>query len=87
MASMVDKSLAQQLEQSAAETRFLILSTIREYALERLAESGGRVCDSPRPCRLLRGARGGVGGELSTHPEWLERFDLEQHNFREALGS
>ena len=40
MASMVDKSLTQQVEQPGAETRFLMLSTIREYAVERLAESG-----------------------------------------------
>ncbi|MGC2245673.1 MAG: protein kinase, partial [Terriglobales bacterium] len=39
MASMVDKSLVQQMEQADAETRFHLLSTIREYALERLAES------------------------------------------------
>jgi hypothetical protein len=25
------------------------------------------------------------GEELSSHPEWLERFDLEHQNFRDAL--
>ena len=40
MASMVDKSLAQQIEQPGQETRFLMLSAIRELALERLAASG-----------------------------------------------
>src|SRR5262249_9417043 len=40
VASMVDKSLTQQLELAGAETRFHMLSTIREYALERLTESG-----------------------------------------------
>src|SRR6202167_5984668 len=39
MASMVDKSLVQQVEQVDKEARFFMLSTIREYALERLAES------------------------------------------------
>ena len=39
VASMVDKSLAQQVEQGEAETRLRMLSTIREYALERLTES------------------------------------------------
>src|SRR5262249_44222856 len=40
MSSMVDKSLIQQIEQPGVEPRFLMLSTIREYALERLVESG-----------------------------------------------
>ena len=86
MASMVDKSLAQQLEQSATETRFLILSTIREYALERLAESGEEFATRRAHAAYYVVLAEECGGELSTHPEWLERFDLEQHNFREALG-
>jgi hypothetical protein len=34
MASMVDKSLAQQVEPAKGESRFVMLETIREYALE-----------------------------------------------------
>ena len=49
MASMVDKSLAQQSEQSSGEPRFVMLETIREYGLEQLAASSER---KPR-----RGAR------------------------------
>src|SRR5258708_10163711 len=40
MASMVDKSLAQQVEQAKGESRFVMLETIREYALEKLKASG-----------------------------------------------
>ena len=40
MASMVDKSLAQQAEQANGESRFVMLETIREYALEKLEASG-----------------------------------------------
>ena len=49
MASMVDKSLAQQLEHPGAETRFLMLSAIREYAwndwrgAEKSLRSGARM--------------------------------------------
>src|SRR4051812_46493665 len=39
MASIVDKSLAQHVEPLNTEDRFFMLSTIRRYALERLAES------------------------------------------------
>ena len=39
MASMVDKSLLQQIEQANGESRFAMLETIREYALEKLEAS------------------------------------------------
>ena len=40
MASMVDKSLVQQVEQAQDESQFVMLETIREYALEKLEASG-----------------------------------------------
>ena len=40
MESMVDKSLAQRDEQANGEPRFVMLETIREYALEKLEASG-----------------------------------------------
>jgi predicted ATPase len=65
MASMVDKSLVQQVEQAKGESRFVMLETIREYALEKLEVSGEAGVDQARPCRLLPGAgrRGGYGAE------------------------
>ena len=85
IASMVDKSLTQQLERNGLETRFHMLSTIREYALEVLEKSGEEhITRRAHAAYYLVLAEEG-GEELSTHPEWLERFDLEQHNFREAL--
>jgi predicted ATPase len=85
MASMVDKSLIQQLEEASAERRFLMLSTIREYALERLAESGEEFATRRAHAAYYVVLVEECGGELTTHPEWLERFDLEHQNFREAL--
>ena len=40
IASLVDKSLLRQTEDPDGEPRFGMLETVREYALERLAESG-----------------------------------------------
>src|SRR5271169_2287464 len=85
MASMVDKSLAQQVEQVDAETRFRMLSTIREYALERLAES-----DDESATRRAHAAYYLVLAEegaedVVAHPEWLDRFEIEHDNFRLAL--
>jgi predicted ATPase len=85
MASMVDKSLAQQVEQVDTETRFLMLSTIREYALERLTES-----DDESATRRAHAAYYLVLAEegaedVVAHPEWLDRFEIEHDNFRLAL--
>ena len=85
MASMVDKSLAQQVEQSDTEARFRMLSTLREYALERLAES-----DDESPTRRAHAAYFLVLAEegaenIAAQPEWLDRFELEHDNFRAAL--
>jgi predicted ATPase len=85
MASMVDKSLAQHVEQVNAETRFVMLSTIREYALERLAESD----DEPATRRahaayyLVLAEEGAE--DAGVRPEWLDRFEVEHDNFRLAL--
>jgi predicted ATPase/serine/threonine protein kinase len=85
MASMVDKSLIQQIEQHGTETRFLMLSTIREYALERLVKSGDEPATRRAHAAYFLVLAEECGAELSAHPEWSERFDLEHHNFREAL--
>jgi len=85
MASMVDKSFAQQVEQVDKETRFFMLSTIREYALERLAES-----DDESATRRAHAAYYLVLAEegaedIAAQPEWLDRFEVEHDNFRLAI--
>ncbi len=85
MSSMVDKCLVQQVEQVDKETRFFMLSTIREYALERLAES-----DDESATRRAHAAYYLVLAEegaedTAAHPEWLDRFEVEHDNFRFAL--
>jgi predicted ATPase len=85
MASMVDKSLIQQIEHPGTETRFVMLSTIREYALERLAVSGEESATRRSHAAYYVVLAEECGQDLSTHPEWAERFDLEHENFREAL--
>jgi predicted ATPase/DNA-binding winged helix-turn-helix (wHTH) protein len=86
MASMVDKSLAQQVEQ-AGESRFVMLETIREYALEKLEASGEKALTKRSQaayCLVLaeEEAQEQCEGEGT---EWLERFALEHDNFRAAL--
>jgi predicted ATPase len=85
VASMVDKSLAQQVEQAAGEARFVMLSTIREYALERLAASDDVATTrrSHAAYYLVLAEEGAL--EAAAHPEWLDRFEAEHDNFRAAL--
>ncbi|HXY50679.1 MAG TPA: protein kinase [Terriglobales bacterium] len=85
MASLVDKSLAQQVDQVEKETRFIMLSTIREYALERLAES-----DDESATRRAHAAYYLVLAEegaedIAAQPEWLDRFEVEHENLRLAI--
>ncbi len=87
MASLNDKSLLLQSEQADGEVRFRMLETIREYALERLAENGEETSARRAHAAYCLVLAEEGGGQLAG-PErgaWLNRFDLEQDNFRAAL--
>src|SRR5437764_5373164 len=85
MASMVDKSLAQQVEQLDAETRFFMLSTIREYAFERLAESADEAATRRAHAAYYLVLAEEGAQEVIGHSAWLVRFEIEHDNFRMAL--
>jgi len=85
MASMVDKSLALQVEQADAEARFFTLSTIREYAHERLAESNDQAGTRRAHAAYYLVLAEEGAEDVATHPEWLGRFEVEHDNFRAAL--
>ena len=80
LTSLVEKSLARQ-----EEGRFWMLETIREFALERLDESGELAEMRRRHVDFfLEFARQDAeAGQQSS--EWLERLDSEHDNFRAAL--
>jgi predicted ATPase/serine/threonine protein kinase len=87
MSSMVDKSLVKQVEAAKGESRFVMLETIREYALEKLEASGEETLTKRAHaayCLVLaeEEATEQSGAEGS---EWLERFASEHDNFRAAL--
>jgi len=85
MTSMLDKSLVRQANAPSEEPRFVMLTTIREYALERLRagsdESATRRAHAAY-CLVLAEESADTGSGQS---EWLARFDLEHDNFRAAL--
>jgi predicted ATPase len=87
MASMVDKSLVQQVEQAKGESRFVMLETIREYALEKLEASGEDALTKRAHAAYCLVLAEEVGTEQggAEDVEWLERFTLEHDNFRAGL--
>jgi len=87
MASMVDKSLLQQVEQPNGESRFKMLETIREYAREKL-EASQEEAPTRRAhaayCLVIAEEAATETGE-TVGAEWLENFVLEHDNSRAAL--
>lgn len=83
--SLVDKSMLQQVAGADGEWRFLMLETLREYAIERLAQSGEeaqiRHQHTDWCCALA--------AEAELHGEqqqlWLDRLELEYENLRVAF--
>jgi predicted ATPase len=88
LAALVDSSLVSLERPLGDEPRLGMLETIREYALERLAEREDE--------RELRGRHAGFYCELAEQAEpalrgreqvaWLRRLDAERENLRAALG-
>jgi predicted ATPase/class 3 adenylate cyclase len=90
VASLVDKSLLQQMEQTgeaSEEPRLLMLETIREYGLEALTASGegavARQAHADHFLLLAEEAVPALDGPLLT--SWLDRLEQEHDNLRAAL--
>jgi len=87
LSSLVDKNLVQRVDRAEGEPRFAMLETIREYALERLVDSGeqsaarrahGAYC-------LVLAEEGNPELSPSDRARWLSQCDGEIDNFRFAL--
>jgi tetratricopeptide (TPR) repeat protein len=87
MASMVDKSLLQQIEQPNGESRFVMLETIREYAREKLEASmeGALTRRAHAAYCLVLAEEETTERSESEGVQWLERFAFEHDNFRAGL--
>ena len=88
LASLVDKSLVRQRDGADGEPRFGLLESIRDYALERLAESGElervRRAHAERYLELAEAAEPEL--TRANQAVWLERLDEEADNLRAALA-
>ena len=87
VASLLDKSLLQQSDRDGDEPRLLMLETIREYALERLMDSGELEATRERHALYYLALAEQGEPELFGHQQrlWMDRLTLDAENFRAAL--
>jgi len=87
LASLMNKSLLRMDVAGHGEPRFGMLETIREYALERLAESGDEEESRRRHAGYYLALAEAAEPELTGPAQgmWLERLEDEGDNLRSAL--
>jgi predicted ATPase/DNA-binding NarL/FixJ family response regulator/DNA-binding XRE family transcriptional regulator len=87
LASLLDKSLLLQREAANGEPRFLMLETIREYALEQLEVCGEREVLRRQHAEYYLALAQAAAPRLTgaEQKEWLDRLDREHDNLRAAL--
>jgi predicted ATPase/DNA-binding winged helix-turn-helix (wHTH) protein len=87
LSSLVDKNLVQPMDRAQTESRFTMLETIREFAFERLLESGDH--SSARRAHaayyLVLAEEGNPELNAAGRTRWLTQCDAEIDNFRAAL--
>jgi predicted ATPase/tetratricopeptide (TPR) repeat protein len=85
---LLDSSLLVRVQVANGDSRFTMLETLREYALEQLIAVGEfeRLHDW-HACYFLREAEAGeMGMRGSRQLEWLERLTLDRDNFRAVMA-
>jgi non-specific serine/threonine protein kinase len=87
LTSLVDKSLVVTDEQAGA-TRYRMLETVRQYALDRLRDSGeeSRWRGSHLACFVALGEEFFEGVEGPKQQSWFSRIASEHDNLRAALA-
>jgi predicted ATPase/class 3 adenylate cyclase len=87
LASLLDKSLLTRSQAADGEPRFVMLETIRDYGLERLAESGEAELVHRRHAEHFAAlAREAEPELLGTRPnDWLDRLEAERDNLRATI--
>ena len=86
--SLVEQSLVRQSEGVDGETRFSMLETIREFAMEQAVAEGSWDRLRERHAHLFRELAEESAGEImgSRKRAWLDRLEEEHDNLRAALA-
>ena len=82
--SLLDKSLLRKRDTNL-EPRYWMLETIREYAVERLEESGEADELRRRHAEHMLALARALAPYQAVHKEWLDSLDTEHDNVRAAL--
>ena len=87
LSSLVDKNLIQRVNRAEAEPRFSMLETIREYALERLTDSGEQSATRRAHAAycLVLAEEGNPELSAADRAGWLTQCEVEIDNLRFAL--
>jgi excisionase family DNA binding protein len=88
LARLIDKSLLQPTNPDSPEPRFAMLETVREFALELLAETTSATGIRDRHARWCLAFAERAEIELMGHDQavWFDQFETEQPNMRAALA-
>jgi predicted ATPase/class 3 adenylate cyclase len=86
--SLVDKNLLREEEQLDGEPRYLMLETVREYALERLEECGEAEDLRRRHAEFFQTLAEEESDKIYGPEQvvWLDRLEREHDNLRAALA-
>ncbi len=85
LGSLVDKNLV-VTEVENGRTRYRLLETVRQYARDRLSESGeSAVCRNRHLSHFVGMAEEAQPHLRSVEPEWIGRLEIEHDNLRTAL--
>jgi predicted ATPase len=87
LSHLVDKSLVLAEPHVSGTIRYRLLETLRQYAQERLADSGERRATRQRHARYCLGVAEQASRALTRpeHGPWLARLEDEHDNLRAAL--
>jgi DNA-binding CsgD family transcriptional regulator/tetratricopeptide (TPR) repeat protein len=87
LTQLVNKSLVVMMEERGAEARYRLLETVRQYALEKLQESGEEAPLRSRHLGWFLGLAERAEQELRGRDQakWIEHLESEHDNLRAAL--
>lgn len=86
LGALVDRSLV-SLEEGKVETRYSVLETVRQYALEKVQATGEWSSLQDRHLDYyLAFAEQGESHPWTGHVVWTDRFEAEYDNFRAAMA-
>jgi predicted ATPase/DNA-binding CsgD family transcriptional regulator len=85
--ALANKNMLRQVNQTGDELRFVMLETIRAFALQRLdASEDGQLVRRAHAEHFLTLAKNADEHRwTSEHTRWLDRLEVEKDNLREAL--